>query len=70
LSQPLRYLAFEIENNGAVLIMNRCHFIRLYDMTPNYGGIMECKYDPDFQLLTNNIHEKQKQKKSKKGHSI
>lgn len=39
-----------------MLTLNRRHFIRLHQATPDRGGIIVCTYDPDFEALAGRIH--------------
>ena len=41
-------LKFAIEQNRAVLTLNRKHFIRLHRLMPHHRGIIVCTYDSDF----------------------
>jgi hypothetical protein len=49
-------LRFAVEDGRALLTLNRRHFIRLHDMTPNHAGIVVCSYDADFAALAERIH--------------
>lgn len=41
-------LAFAIEQQRAVITMNRRHFVRLLQLQPEHCGIIVCTQDPDF----------------------
>ena len=45
-------LAFAIGEPRTTLTLNRRHFIRLHQATPDHSGIDVCTYDPDFEALT------------------
>ncbi len=49
-------LAFAITAQRLVLTLNRRHFIRLHQTTPEHAGIVVCTYDPDFEALAQRIH--------------
>jgi predicted nuclease of predicted toxin-antitoxin system len=48
-------LEFAINDNRAVLTINRSDFIRLHKLQPNHGGIIVCKEDLDRQRLAMRI---------------
>ena len=48
--------AFAIAAQRIVLTLNRRHFIRLHQTTPEHAGIVICTYDPDFAALAQRIH--------------
>lgn len=50
-------LAFAIAQNRVLLTLNRKHFIRLHQTTPQHAGIIVCTFDPDFAALARRIHE-------------
>jgi hypothetical protein len=50
-------LAFAVENQRAVLTLNRKHFIRLHKEAPKHKGIIVCSFDPDFSGQAKRIHE-------------
>ncbi len=50
-------LAFAVENERAVLTLNRKHFIRLHKEAPEHAGIIVCSFDPDFVGQAQRIHE-------------
>jgi hypothetical protein len=50
-------LNYAINNNRAVLTLNRRHFIQLHKINPHHFGIIVCKVDSDFQRLAKKIHE-------------
>lgn len=49
-------LRFATKDRRAVLTMNRRHFIRLHDASPEHGGIIVCTFDPSFAALAERIH--------------
>ena len=49
-------LAFAIGESRLVLTLNRRHFIRLHQTTPDHSGIIVCTYDPDFEALAERLH--------------
>ncbi len=49
-------LAFAIVNNRAILTLNRKHFIRLHQQSPNQAGIIVCTFDADFSGQAQRIH--------------
>lgn len=49
-------LAFAIGESRIMLTLNRRHFIRLHQATPDHSGIVVCTYDPDFEALAGRIH--------------
>jgi predicted nuclease of predicted toxin-antitoxin system len=50
-------LKFAINENRAVLTLNRRHFIRLHQDQPQHAGIIVCTVDPDFAGQAERIHE-------------
>ncbi len=50
-------LAFAIGESRIVLTLNRRHFIRLHQTTPNHSDIIVCTYDPDFEALADRLHK-------------
>ena len=52
----LEVLAFAVAESRIVITMNRRHFIRLHQSTPNHAGIMVCTFDLDFEALAQRIH--------------
>ncbi len=42
-------LAFAKANNRAILTLNRKHFIRLHQQSPEHAGIIVCTFDADFR---------------------
>ncbi len=54
-------LAFAKSHNRAILTLNRKHFIRLHQLSPDHAGIIVCTFDPDFlgqaQRIDNAIKE-------------
>lgn len=49
-------LAFASSNGRALLTLNRKHFIRLHDRTPDHAGIVVCTFDGDFSGQADRIH--------------
>ena len=49
-------LAFAVAEQRVVLTLNRRHFIRLHQTTPEHTGIVVCTFDPDFAALAQRIH--------------
>ena len=49
-------LRFAVSQRCAVVTMNRRHFIRLHQSSPEHHGIIVCTYDPDFSALALRIH--------------
>lgn len=41
-------LAFAVDEQRAVLTLNRKHFIRLHQLSANHAGIIVCTFDADF----------------------
>jgi hypothetical protein len=50
-------LAFAIQNQRAVLTLNRWDFIRLHQIQPEHAGIIVCTQDPDVGGQANRIHQ-------------
>jgi hypothetical protein len=50
-------LKFAIEENRALLTLNRKHFIRLHRESPKHSGLVVCTFDPDFLALAQRVHE-------------
>jgi Domain of unknown function (DUF5615) len=48
-------LAFAVDQERILLTLNRRHFIRLHQTTPEHWGIVVCTYDPDFEALARRI---------------
>jgi hypothetical protein len=48
---------FAIAAAGAVITLNRRHFVRLHDTRPAHAGIVVCSFDPDFAALARRIDE-------------
>lgn len=48
-------LAFAMQQDRAVLTINRRDFIQLHRQNNNHAGIIICKQDHDWQRLTDNI---------------
>jgi hypothetical protein len=49
-------LAFAVVEQRVVITLNRRHFIRLHQTTPEHAGIVVCTFDPDFAALAHRIH--------------
>src|SRR5512134_3173603 len=49
-------LACAVAEQRTVLTLNRRHFIRLHQTTPEHAGMVVCTYDPDFVALAQRIH--------------
>lgn len=49
-------LAYAIQQQRAVITMNRRHFIRLHRQQPNHYGIIVCTQDSDFSGQALRIH--------------
>lgn len=49
-------LAFAVDESRIMLTLNRRHFIRLHQATPDHSGMVVCTYDPDFEALAGRIH--------------
>ena len=41
-------LAFAAADRRILLTLNRRHFVRLRQMTPDHSGLLVCTFDPDF----------------------
>ena len=50
-------LAFATKDRRAVLTLNRHDFIRLHKISPNHSGIVVCTENPNFERLTEKIHQ-------------
>ena len=50
-------LAFATGESRIIHTLNRRHFIRLHQTTPDHSGIIVCTYDPDFEALAGRIHQ-------------
>jgi hypothetical protein len=50
-------LAFAVNNERALLTLNRKHFIRLHTLKPQHFGIIVCTFDPEFSAQAKRIHE-------------
>jgi len=50
-------LAFAIEENRAVLTLNRIDFIRLHYSQPDHAGIIICRDDPNLSRFATRINE-------------
>lgn len=53
----IEVLNYAIQNNYALLTLNRKHFIHLHLKNQNHKGIIVCTFDPDFSALANRIHQ-------------
>ncbi|MCU0784866.1 MAG: DUF5615 family PIN-like protein [Verrucomicrobia bacterium] len=49
-------LRFAMDDNRAVLTLNRRHFLRLHRQSAAHAGIIVCKFDPDFAGQAERIH--------------
>ena len=49
-------LALAVAAQRVVLTLNRRHFIRLHQTTPEHAGIVVCTYDPDLVAWDQRIH--------------
>ena len=50
-------LMFAIAEGRAVVTLNRRHFVRLHNLTPDHAGVVVCSFDPDFAAQARRIHE-------------
>jgi hypothetical protein len=50
-------LKFAVQDDRALLTLNRKHFIRLHSEAQNHAGIIVCTVDPDFQRQADRIHQ-------------
>jgi hypothetical protein len=50
-------LAFAIQEQRALVTLNRRHFIRLHRERPDHRGLVVCTYDADFVAQAERIHE-------------
>lgn len=50
-------LEFAIQDDRALLTLNRKHFIRLHSERPDHSGIIVCTFDPSFEDQAARIHE-------------
>jgi hypothetical protein len=50
-------LEFAIQDDRALLTLNRKHFIRLHSERPDHSGIVVCTFDPNFKEQATRIHE-------------
>ena len=48
-------LTFAAMGNRAVITLNRKHFIRLHQQSPDHAGIIVCTFDADFAGLAKRI---------------
>ena len=49
-------LAFAINEQRAVLTVNRRHFVRFHSIQPDHQGIIVCTFDADFLGQAERIH--------------
>jgi hypothetical protein len=49
-------LAFARTQDRAVVTLNRKHFVRLHQVSPDHAGIVVCTFDPDFAGQALRIH--------------
>jgi predicted nuclease of predicted toxin-antitoxin system len=50
-------LEFALQDDRALVTLNRKHFIRLHRQNAEHAGIIVCTFDPDFAALARRIHE-------------
>jgi len=50
-------LTFAVNDERALLTLNRKHFIRLHAAQPDHFGMIVCTFDPDFAALAERIHQ-------------
>lgn len=50
-------LAYAVQQQRAVLTLNRRHFVRLYQSNATHSGILVCTVDLDFEGQATRIHE-------------
>ena len=50
-------LAYAMEQQRAVVTLNRKHFLRLHQEQPDHPGIVVCTFDPDFTGQARRIHD-------------
>ncbi len=50
-------LAHATADQRAVLTINRKHFIRLHQTSPDHSGIVVCTFDPDFEAQAGRIDQ-------------
>ena len=49
-------LEFAKERQRILLTLNRKHFIRLHQLSPDHAGIVVCTFDPDFVRQAELVH--------------
>jgi len=49
-------LRFATAQGRAVITLNRKHFIRLHNISPDHAGIIVCTFDPDFRRQAERVH--------------
>jgi len=49
-------LSFALNEERALLTLNRKHFIQLHKKRPDHAGIIVCSFDADFIALAQRIH--------------
>jgi hypothetical protein len=49
-------LAFAIDQQRAVLTLNRRHFVRIHSIQPDHEGIIVCTFDADFLGQAERVH--------------
>jgi hypothetical protein len=52
----VQVLAFAASEGRVLLTLNRRHFIRMHEVSPEHTGIVVCSVDPDFLALAGRIH--------------
>lgn len=50
-------LNFAIQEERAILTLNRYDFIRLHRLQPNHSGIIVCRNDSDRNRMSQRLHE-------------
>jgi hypothetical protein len=50
-------LAYAVEQQRAIVTLNRKHFLRLHQEQPDHAGIVVCTFDPDFAGQARRIHD-------------
>jgi hypothetical protein len=48
-------LEFAIQDDRALLTLNRKHFIRLHAISPDHGGVIACTFDPNIDRQAERI---------------
>ncbi len=50
-------LEFAVQDDRALLTLNRKHFIRLYERRSDHAGVIACTFDSNFTALAQRIDE-------------